>query len=386
MGGSSSSTQKVTPGGKHPDANRHGEEVFPTRYILGEQLGSGAFGEVLECFSLVDESPHAVKLIKKSLLTYDDKMSLENEVSILKDMDHDHIIKLKAHIDDPDMVYIVTDIVRGGELFDRIVRKEKYSEKDARGLVKILLQTMVYIHEKNVVHRDLKPENLLLTSMHDDMDIKICDFGLAKRLQNMSASGKEIACGTPGYVAPEILAGRPYGCEVDIWSVGVITYILVCGYPPFYDDDQKKLFKRIKMAKYDFHDQHWSDKSDNVKDMIKNMICKDQKKRWTAKQLLEHPWMKVDDATLEGNSLSGSQVTMRKFNARRRFKAAAQAIIMTNRIRALTGAILRQYDAESNEYRVGVDAVIKEDAAAAENSELSVEDGVNADLAKLLNS
>jgi calcium/calmodulin-dependent protein kinase I len=378
MGGSSSKgTNTVAP---VADTTTDG---FLDHYIYGEQLGAGAFGEVLECFSIKDESAHAVKLVKKELLTADDRISLENEVAILGDMNHPHIIKLEGLLDDKKYMYIITDLVRGGELFDRIVRKEKYSEADARGLIKILLETVAYIHSKNVVHRDLKPENLLLTSNDNDMDIKICDFGLAKRLSDVTDN--ESACGTPGYVAPEILSGKPYGCEVDIWSIGVITYILVCGYPPFYDDDQKKLFKRIKTAKYEFHSQHWDNKSDDVKDLITCMLCKNQKTRWTAAKLLDHPWMKVDNEQLKNNSLEGSQITMRKFNARRRFKAAAHTIIMTNRIRALTGAILNHRDSESTMYRRGVSAVIKEDSLAAEAINIEEDDSLNEDLKKLIN-
>lgn len=251
--------------------------------------------------------------------------------------------------------YIVTELVEGGELFDRIVSKAHYTEKEARDLIKIMLETMDYMHKTGVVHRDLKPENLLLCtgntlntmfelktmlivvvlllSETDDSDIKIADFGFAKRVKDLSP--KETACGTPGYVAPEILRGDKYGTEVDVWSMGVICYVLLAGYPPFYDEDQKRLFKKIKEGRYHFHEDYWSNTSPEAIDMIKMMLCVDQSKRWTAEQLLKHPWITMGDESLEGKDLTSSITVMRKFNARRRLRAAADAVIMANRMNRL---------------------------------------------------
>lgn len=174
---------------------------------------------------------------------------------------------------------------------------------------------------------------MLLCSETDDSDIKIADFGFAKRVTELSSH--ETACGTPGYVAPEILRGDAYGTEVDIWSMGVICYVLLAGYPPFYDEDQKKLFKKIKEGRYYFHDEYWSATSPEAIDMIKQMLCVDQSKRWTAAQLLRHPWILMGDEVLQNKSLVDSVITMRKFNARRRLKAAADAVIMANRLQRM---------------------------------------------------
>lgn len=218
-------------------------------------------------------------------------------------------IRLIDTFDEGNEFYIVTELVEGGELFERIVSKTHYTEKEARDLVKVFIETIAYIHDQGIVHRDLKPENLLLTSANNDADIKICDFGFAKRIVDLQPD--ETACGTPGYVAPEILRGDPYGAEVDIWSmgsslplqstfsrhlhtnddVGVICYVLLAGYPPFYDEDQRKLFKKIKDGKYYFHDEYWSHVSEDAKNLIKNMLCINQKTRWSAKELLKHPWL-----------------------------------------------------------------------------------------------
>ena len=248
-------------------------------------------------------------------------------------MNNDGFVRLFETFDEGAEIYIVTELVEGGELFDRIVSKTSYNEREARDLIKLLLDTLAYMHQKGVVHRDLKPENLLLCSESDDSAIKIADFGFAKRVTELSSH--ETACGTPGYVAPEILRGDPYGTEVDIWSMGVICYVLLAGYPPFYDEDQKKLFKKIKEGRYYFHDEYWSATSPEAIDMIKQMLCVDQSKRWTADQLLRHPWILMGDEVLQSKSLVESVITMRKFNARRRLKAAADAVIMANRLQRM---------------------------------------------------
>ena len=264
--------------------------------------------------------------------------------------------------------YIVTELVQGGELFDRIVSKSHYSEKECRDLIKVLLTTLEYMHTNNVVHRDLKPENLLLMSgacpcgdcvppplpcTHpfslsadsDDTNIKIADFGFAKKISDLQP--QEVACGTPGYVAPEILRGDLYGGEVDIWSLGVITYVLLAGYPPFYDDDTRKLFRKIKEARYYFDEDYWSSISPEAIDMIKKMICLDQKERWTAGQLLRHPWIEAQDEVLANKDITSTLVEMKRYNARRKLKAAANTIITLNRMKkmALTTSIRRKSEA-----------------------------------------
>lgn len=180
----------------------------------------------------------------------------------------------------------------------------------------------------------------------DDSDIKIADFGFAKRVRDLSP--KETACGTPGYVAPEILRGDKYGAEVDVWSMGVICYVLLAGYPPFYDEDQKRLFKKIKEGRYHFHEDYWSNTSPEAINMIQMMLCVDQTKRWTSNQLLKHPWITMGDETLEAKDLTSSIVVMKKFNARRRLKAAADAVIMANRMNRMLGMVRTKSGDDSN--------------------------------------
>lgn len=229
---------------------------FSKSYVLARELGRGAFSVVKLGVNKQTGDNVAVKIVSTKKIQADELESLHTEIGILTMLNHPNIIKLLEVFDEGSDFYIVTELVQGGELFDRIVSKNSYTEKEARDLIKTLLQTLAYMHETNVVHRDLKPENLLLTREDDDGDIKVADFGFAKRISELVAA--EVPCGTPGYVAPEILRGDVYGAEVDIWSLGVICYVLLAGYPPFYDDDQRNLFRKIKEANYHFHADYWS--------------------------------------------------------------------------------------------------------------------------------
>jgi len=230
---------------------------------------------------------------------------------------------------------------------------------------------MDHIHKRGIVHRDLKPENLLLCSQDNDHEVKIADFGFAKRVTELTKN--ETACGTPGYVAPEILRGDAYGCEVDIWSMGVICYVLLAGYPPFYDEDQKKLFKKIKAGAYHFHDEYWGNTSPEAIDLIKRMLTLDQKKRWTAEQLLKHPWILKSDEVLAAKSLDASIVTMKKFNARRRFRAAAHAIVMANRMQKLIDGIKNGAFVKKEEIKKEIDEVALKKAMEEGDDEIQEE-------------
>ena len=212
-------------------------------------------------------------------------------MQVLKSVDHPNIIHLKEIFETDTMLYIVTEVVTGGELFDRIVEKGSYSERDAALLVKKFVTALEYLHDKNIVHRDLKPENLLLKSPDQDTEVKLADFGLSKVL------GQEVmmqtACGTPGYVAPEILqtSDTGYGKEVDMWSVGVITYILLCGFPPFYNENVAQLFESIIKADFDYPSDYWDHISDDAIDFIDNLLIPDPAKRMTASDALKHSWL-----------------------------------------------------------------------------------------------
>lgn len=299
---------------------------FADEYVMGKELGAGTFSVVREATHRVTGERFAIKCIKREELSQDDVDALMLEVAILKQMQHPHIVKLYEVFQEDTYYYLVTEFMAGGELFDRIVEKNFYSEREARELVKILLTTIQFCHDADVVHRDLKPENLLLTNKADVADIKLADFGFAKQVQ-MDGEGLATACGTPGYVAPEILQARPYGKEVDIWSIGVITYILLCGYPPFHHDNQGMLFRKIKTGKFEFDSPYWDNVSGEAKDLIAKMLVVNPLERWTAARLLEHTW--ITGANVNTVQLTGALIELRRFNARRKFKAAVSTVKAT---------------------------------------------------------
>ncbi|TDH67690.1 hypothetical protein CCR75_006887 [Bremia lactucae] len=326
------------------------DKRFAEMYALGKELGSGTFSVVREATLKLTGEKFAVKCIKRAQLTADDLEALVAEVKILREMQHPHIVKLYDVYQEDTYFFLVTEYMPGGELFDRIVKKNFYSEREARDLVKVLLETIAFCHDADVVHRDLKPENLLLSSADDDADIKLADFGFAKKAIESTEAGLSTACGTPGYVAPEILMSKPYGKEVDIWSIGVITYILLCGYPPFHHNNQGMLFRLIKAGSYEFDSPYWDEVSAEAKDLIGKMLVLQPEERGTARQLLEHPWIAED--VVKDVQLTTALQELRKFNARRKFRAAVstvKATISLTKVLTLGGSPRSNKDSEEEE-------------------------------------
>ncbi|CAN0189555.1 unnamed protein product [Ascophyllum nodosum] len=312
-------------------------------YEIGRVLGKGAYSVVKAARAKKTNEEVAVKIVKRAGLPEDDEKALKDEMAIMLELDHPHIIKLLDFFEKKDSYYMVVEKVNGGELFDRIVRKVVYNEKEARDLVTVLLKAVKYCHDRGIVHRDLKPENLLLVNEEDDALVKVADFGFAQKF--MPDIGLTTQCGTPGYVAPEILLRKNYDEAVDMWSVGVITYILLGGYPPFHDENQARqlatsLFAKIKKGIYTFHDEYWADISPEAKDLIAKMLTVDPRKRITAKDALEHPYLKVASTTLEENNMGGNLDRIKLFNARRKFKSAIQTVIAADRLkRSIEGLV-----------------------------------------------
>ncbi|KAG9402365.1 hypothetical protein AC1031_006980 [Aphanomyces cochlioides] len=218
-------------------------------------------------------------------------------MDILRKLDHPNIVKLVDVFDNEagDMCYLVMELVTGGELFDRIIAKDHYTEGEAKVVVRTVASVLVYCHAQNIAHRDLKPENLLYANPAEDAPIKIADFGFA-----IIASDNVVMqtmCGTPGYFAPEVIAHRPYEQKCDIWSLGVITYILLCGFPPFYDESQVQEMEKIRRADYDFPSPYFDEISDLAKDFIRKMLVVDVDARLSADDVLAHPWLQDANAT-----------------------------------------------------------------------------------------
>ncbi|XP_058025439.1 calcium/calmodulin-dependent protein kinase type IV isoform X2 [Ahaetulla prasina] len=294
-------------------------------YDLESELGRGATSIVYRCRQKGTQKPFAVKILKKTV----DKKIVRTEIGVLLRLSHPNIIKLKEIFETPTEISLVLELVTGGELFDRIVEKGYYSERDAADAVKQILEAVAYLHSNGIVHRDLKPENLLYATPAPDAPLKIADFGLSKIVADHVTM--KTVCGTPGYCAPEILRGCAYGSEVDMWSIGIITYILLCGFEPFYDErGDQYMFKRILNCEYDFVSPWWDDVSLNAKDLVRKLIVLDPKKRLTTFQALQHPWVTGKAANFI--HMDTAQKKLQEFNARRKLKAAVKAVVASSRL------------------------------------------------------
>uniref|UniRef100_A0A673WEC2 Calcium/calmodulin-dependent protein kinase type IV n=1 Tax=Salmo trutta TaxID=8032 RepID=A0A673WEC2_SALTR len=289
------------------------KEILADYYELESELGRGATSVVCRCRQKGTQKPFAVKTLKKTV----DKKIVRTEIGVLLRLSHPNIIKLKEIFETPSEISLVLELVTGGELFDRVVEKGFYTERDAADAVKQVLEAVAYLHENGVVHRDLKPENLLYATSAPDAPLKIADFGLSKIIDDQVTM--KTVCGTPGYCAPEILRGCAYGPEVDMWSVGVITYILLCGFEPFFDDrGDQYMFKRILNCEYEFVSPWWDNVSLNAKDLVRKLIVQDPKKRLTTLQALQHPW--VTGKAVNSAHMDTAQKKLQEFNARRKLK------------------------------------------------------------------
>ncbi len=270
----------------------------------------------------------------QSKLSRDDEAALQVEVAILERVDHPNIVRMRQVFDCPKTFYMVMELMTGGELFDRIVEKEKYSEEEARRVMEKLAEALVYCHSQGIVHRDLKPENLLYESEDDDANIKIADFGLAKLVSE--ADMMATACGTPGYVAPEILCGTPYDEKCDMWSLGVILYILLCGFPPFYDENNAELFSQIKSGNYDYPSPYWDDVSAGAKSLIDGLLVVDPSARLSAAEVLQHPWV-VNKAS--ETNLSNAAEGIKKIQVRKRFRQAVLRVVAANTFKRMISGV-----------------------------------------------
>jgi len=266
-------------------------EPIKDKYSLDEEIGKGGFSVVYKAKRAGTNQEYAVKCINKKKVEGDDIRLLKREIRIMKKLNHAHVLKLYEVYEYEDSFYLVMELVKGKELFDKIVQRGMYSERDAAHIISQVLSAVEYLHHNGIAHRDLKPENLLSTGEGDSEIVKIADFGFAKSFAGEEGQILMTSCGSPGYVAPEILTAESYDKSVDMWSVGVIIYILLSGYPPFYADSAPALFKKIMDVKYDFDDSVWDDISDSAKDLIKHLLVKDPNERFTATQCLEHEWI-----------------------------------------------------------------------------------------------
>ncbi|XP_075866258.1 calcium/calmodulin-dependent protein kinase type II subunit gamma isoform X23 [Microcebus murinus] len=338
---------------------------FTDDYQLFEELGKGAFSVVRRCVKKTSTQEYAAKIINTKKLSARDHQKLEREARICRLLKHPNIVRLHDSISEEGFHYLVFDLVTGGELFEDIVAREYYSEADASHCIHQILESVNHIHQHDIVHRDLKPENLLLASKCKGAAVKLADFGLAIEVQGEQQAWFGFA-GTPGYLSPEVLRKDPYGKPVDIWAcgkpiphsqlfgvkgprlpmmarkrhryslrvarvAGVILYILLVGYPPFWDEDQHKLYQQIKAGAYDFPSPEWDTVTPEAKNLINQMLTINPAKRITADQALKHPWVCQRSTVASMMHRQETVECLRKFNARRKLKGAILTTMLVSR-------------------------------------------------------
>ncbi|XP_075961209.1 calcium/calmodulin-dependent protein kinase type II subunit gamma isoform X30 [Anarhichas minor] len=303
---------------------------FTDEYQLYEELGKGAFSVVRRCVKLCTGQENAAKIINTKKLSARDHQKLEREARICRLLKHSNIVRLHDSISEEGFHYLLFDLVTGGELFEDIVAREYYSEADASHCIHQILDSVHHIHQHDIVHRDLKPENLLLASKCKNAAVKLADFGLAIEVQGDQQAWFGFA-GTPGYLSPEVLRKEAYGKPVDIWACGVILYILLVGYPPFWDEDQHKLYQQIKAGAYDFPSPEWDTVTPEAKNLINQMLTINPAKRITAQEALKHPWVCQRSTVASMMHRQETVECLKKFNARRKLKGAILTTMLVSR-------------------------------------------------------
>jgi len=290
-----------------------------------KKLGEGSYGSVSKATNKSTKAIRAVKTISKIQMKNLERF--KQEIAIMKMMDHPNIIKLFETFEDHRNIYLVMELCSGGELFDRIIAAGHFSEKEAAVLMQQIIRAVYYMHENSICHRDLKPENFLFMTKDpiENNYLKIIDFGLSCKFSPDRVM--ETKAGTPYYVAPQVLSGK-YDHQSDIWSCGVIMYVLLCGYPPFFGDTDAEVLSKVRLGVFDFNPADWKNVSEDAKSLIRYMLKMNPKDRYTAEQALNHDWIKNKAPRATGVSLTGGFVdNLRGFRSQNKLKKAALHII-----------------------------------------------------------
>jgi calcium-dependent protein kinase len=297
--------------------------------LLSPPVGKGAFGEVRRAIHRKTNMTRAIKIIYKEQTEPDEQERLINEVNVLKGLDHPNIMKVMEFYQDDNHFYIVSEFYNGGELFEKINKNGSFSEKEAAHTIRQILSAVFYCHQHKIVHRDLKPENILFESKKEDSLLKIIDFGTSKFFDPNKKMNQKF--GTAYYIAPEVLK-RKYNEKCDIWSIGVILYILLSGYPPFNGPDDSTIMDKVSQGKYDFHHEEWKGISDEAKTFIKKMMEYDVKKRYSAQEAYNDPWLRsFSRSDPNSKRLTVAALTkMKSFRAEKKFQEATWAFLVTH--------------------------------------------------------
>ncbi|XP_069782532.1 serine/threonine-protein kinase DCLK2 isoform X3 [Narcine bancroftii] len=300
------------------------------KYKVGKVIGDGNFAVVKECVERCSGKEFALKIIDKAKCSGKEHL-IENEVAVLRNVKHPNIIMLIEEMDTPTELYLVMELVKGGDLFDAITSSTKYTERDASAMMYNLASALKYLHSLNIVHRDIKPENLLVCEYVDGTkSLKLGDFGLATVVDGPLYT----VCGTPTYVAPEIIAESGYGLKVDIWAAGVITYILLCGFPPFRSENnvQEDLFDQILVGRLEFPSPYWDNITGSAKELISRMLQVNIESRYTAEKVLTHAWVADDMAQEQDMQIAVTGKLRKHFNpAAKQINATAGVSVMSGR-------------------------------------------------------
>jgi len=352
-------------------------------HVNNKELGHGHYGVVRKCMNRQTGKWYAIKSIRKAKVKKIE--CLKREIEILKEIIHPNIIELVDVFEDTKYLHLVTELCTGGELFDRIIAKSSspeghYSEHDAASIIRATLDAIAYCHARGIVHRDLKPENFLFLTESEESPIKIIDFGLSRHKDSDDELMKT-KVGTPYYVAPEVLR-REYNEACDIWSIGVITYILLCGYPPFYGDNDAEIFNSVRIGQFDFPSPEWDDISDSAKDFVTFLLQLSAEQRPTAPMAMEHPWItqnaptNYEDRVKILSKTSDRSSVFQKYLGMQKLKKAALVTIAKNLTHEQVGSledVFQQVDTRGNG-RMSLtdfhDSIIREKLPAVIQAEL----------------